>query len=75
MTPINKESVLSSNEPRVVADDTEGTEASGCPRGCPAGDCYCPDGSEPFSCGHGPGGCSGCGRCIDCDACTCGEDW
>lgn len=49
---------------------------STCPTGCPDGECYCPDGSEPRACGHGPGGtCASCGGCLDCDACNCGEDW
>jgi hypothetical protein len=46
-----------------------------CPNGCPHMECYCPDGSEPRSCGHGPGGTCNAGHCIDCDACNCGEDW
>lgn len=42
---------------------------------CPKGECYCPDGSEPRWCGHGPGGtCDTCNGCIDCDACSCGRD-
>lgn len=48
--------------------------AAGCPHGCPAGECYCPDGSEPRWCGHGPGGTCNMGHCYDCDACHCGED-
>lgn len=46
-----------------------------CPNGCPHMECYCPDGSEPRSCGHGPGGTCDAGHCLDCDACFCGEDW
>lgn len=46
-----------------------------CPNGCPVGDCYCPDGSEPRYCGHGPGGTCEQGHCLDCDACSCGDDW
>lgn len=58
-------------------DTTDTTTAStaACPRGCPDGECYCPDGSEPRHCGHGPGGTCAQGHCYDCDACYCGEDW
>lgn len=46
-----------------------------CPNGCPYMECYCPDGSEPRNCGHGPGGeCPECRGCYDCDGCHCG-DW
>lgn len=48
---------------------------SACPRDCPAGECYCPDGSEPRACGHGPGGTCNNGHCYACDACYCGEDF
>lgn len=41
---------------------------------CPAGECYCPDGSEPRWCGHGPGGTCSEGHCYACGACYCGED-
>ena len=50
------------------------TGSAGCPNGCPRGECYCPDGSEPRACGHGPGGTCELGHCFDCDACYCGED-
>jgi len=46
-----------------------------CPNGCPHMECYCPDGTEPRRCGHGPGGTCDAGHCLDCDACFCGEDW
>lgn len=36
---------------------------------------YAGDGSEPRSCGHGPGGTCELGHCYDCDACYCGEDY
>lgn len=51
-------------------------QASGCPRGCPDGECYCVDDSGKFQ----PCGClerercSGCGNCHNCDGCYCGED-
>jgi hypothetical protein len=42
------------------------------PCNCADGECYCPDGSEPDWCGHGPGNrCPDCGSCIDC-GCGCG---
>lgn len=46
-----------------------------CPNGCPHMECYCPDGSEPRWCGHGPGGTCDAGHCLDCDACNCWEEW
>lgn len=47
-----------------------------CPNGCPHMECYCPDGSEPRRCGHGPGeDCSDCGGCYPCDGCRCGDGW
>lgn len=52
-------------------------QASGCPRGCPDGECYCVDDSGRFQ----PCGClerercgGGCGACQNCDGCYCGED-
>lgn len=45
-----------------------------CPNGCPYMECYCPDGTEPRRCGHGPGGTCDAGHCQDCDACNCRED-
>ena len=51
-----------------------------CPRGCPEGECYCPTPEERRNainpiCGHlQRATCSGCGTCMTCDGCFCGED-
>jgi hypothetical protein len=50
-----------------------------CPRGCPEGECYCLTPEERMDainpiCGHlQRSTCGGCGTCMACDGCYCGE--
>jgi hypothetical protein len=70
----DRKHLLPQGSPVTEPHTTETTTAAGCPRGCPEDECYCPDGSEPRWCGHGPGGTCDLGHCYDCGACWCGED-
>jgi hypothetical protein len=53
---------------------------SGCYRGCSDGECYCETPAERAErinpiCGHlDRSTCRGCGTCMACDDCYCGED-
>ena len=61
----------------VAQDRTIIVASTGCPHGCPDGECYYVDDSGRFNAACGcleSARCGACGGCETCDACYCGED-